>query len=65
MRQRFLRFPAKTVWFQPLAGGLMVGTLSEFLESSGTVFEDCRNFLPLKHMEVDLTVDQESSFGKP
>src|SRR5213080_3582668 len=25
MRERFLRFPRKTVWLQPLAGGLVVG----------------------------------------
>jgi len=31
MRQRFLRFPAKTVWFQPLAGGLMVGIMGWFV----------------------------------
>ena len=27
MRERFLRFPAKTLWFQPLAGGLLVGLM--------------------------------------
>ena len=27
MRERFLRFPKKTVWFQPVAGGLMVGLM--------------------------------------
>jgi CIC family chloride channel protein len=31
MRQRFLRFPRKTVWFQPLAGGLMVGIMGWFV----------------------------------
>lgn len=30
MRERFLRFPAKTVWLQPLAGGLAVGILGYF-----------------------------------
>jgi len=25
MRERFLRFPEKTLWFQPVAGGLLVG----------------------------------------
>src|SRR5438105_4338590 len=27
MRARFLRFPRKTVWFQPVAGGLTVGVM--------------------------------------
>ena len=27
MRARFLRFPKKTVWFQPVAGGLLVGLM--------------------------------------
>lgn len=27
MRARFLRFPRKTVWFQPVAGGLLVGLM--------------------------------------
>jgi chloride channel protein, CIC family len=27
MRERFLRFPKKTVWFQPVVGGLMVGLM--------------------------------------
>jgi chloride channel protein, CIC family len=31
MRERFLRFPRKTVWFQPLAGGLMVGMMGWFV----------------------------------
>lgn len=31
MRKRFLRFPRKTVWFQPLAGGLMVGLMGWFV----------------------------------
>jgi CIC family chloride channel protein len=31
MRERFLRFPQKTVWFQPLAGGLTVGVLGLFV----------------------------------
>ena len=31
MRQRFLRFPQKTVWFQPVAGGLLVGLLGWFV----------------------------------
>ena len=26
-RERFLRFPAKTLWFQPVAGGLLVGVM--------------------------------------
>jgi CIC family chloride channel protein len=31
MRERFLRFPRKTVWFQPLTGGLMVGMMGWFV----------------------------------
>jgi chloride channel protein, CIC family len=31
MRERFLRFPRKTAWFQPLAGGLMVGLMGWFV----------------------------------
>src|SRR6266851_4864724 len=31
MRERFLRFPQKTLWFQPLAGGLLVGVLGWFV----------------------------------
>jgi CIC family chloride channel protein len=31
MRERFLRFPRKTVWFQPLAGGLLVGIMGWFV----------------------------------
>jgi chloride channel protein, CIC family len=31
MRARFLRLPRKTVWFQPLAGGLMVGVMGWFV----------------------------------
>jgi chloride channel protein, CIC family len=31
MRERFLRFPRKTVWFQPLAGGLLVGVMGWFV----------------------------------
>jgi len=31
MRARFLRFPEKTVWFQPLAGGLLVGLMGWFV----------------------------------
>jgi len=31
MRERFLRFPQKTVWFQPVAGGLLVGILGWFV----------------------------------
>jgi len=27
MRERFLRFPKKTVWFQPVVGGLLVGLI--------------------------------------
>ena len=31
MRARFLRFPKKTVWFQPVAGGLLVGLIGLFV----------------------------------
>jgi CIC family chloride channel protein len=31
MRARFLRFPQKTVWFQPVAGGLLVGLVGWFV----------------------------------
>jgi CIC family chloride channel protein len=31
LRQRFLRLPRKTLWFQPVAGGLLVGLLGWFV----------------------------------
>ena len=31
MRKRFLRFPKRTLWFQPLAGGLLVGLMGWFV----------------------------------
>src|ERR1700687_3613830 len=31
MRARFLRFPQHTVWFQPVAGGLLVGLMGWFV----------------------------------
>src|SRR5216684_159354 len=31
MRERFLHFPKRTLWFQPLAGGLLVGVLGWFV----------------------------------
>src|SRR6202011_5440686 len=31
LRSRFLRFPRKTVWFQPVAGGLYVGIMGWFV----------------------------------
>src|SRR5271154_2856275 len=31
IRARFLRFPQKTVWFQPVAGGLLVGVMGWFV----------------------------------
>lgn len=31
IRARFLRFPEKTVWFQPVAGGLLVGAMGWFV----------------------------------
>jgi CIC family chloride channel protein len=30
-RERFLRFPEKTLWFQPVAGGLLVGLMGWFV----------------------------------
>ena len=34
MRRRFLRLPRKTLWFQPLAGGLLVGVIGWFVPQS-------------------------------
>src|SRR5437868_8574363 len=31
LRERFLRLPPKTVWFQPVAGGLLVGLMGWFV----------------------------------
>jgi len=31
IRERFLRFPKNTVWFQPVAGGLLVGLMGWFV----------------------------------
>ena len=31
MRARFLRFPKKTIWFQPVAGGVLVGLMGLFV----------------------------------
>ena len=31
LRERFLAFPRKTVWFQPVAGGLLVGLMGWFV----------------------------------
>ena len=31
MRARFLRFPRKTAWFQPVAGGVLVGAMGWFV----------------------------------
>lgn len=31
MRARFLRFPRRTAWFQPVAGGLVVGVMGYFV----------------------------------
>jgi len=31
IRARFLRFPQKTVWFQPVVGGLVVGLMGWFV----------------------------------
>jgi chloride channel protein, CIC family len=34
MRERFLRLPRNTLWFQPLAGGLLVGVIGWFVPQS-------------------------------
>jgi CIC family chloride channel protein len=34
LRARFLRFPSKTLWFQPLVGGLLVGIMGWFVPQS-------------------------------
>ncbi|HXL23800.1 MAG TPA: chloride channel protein [Candidatus Dormibacteraeota bacterium] len=31
LRERFLRFPRKTLWFQPVAGGVLVGMMGWFV----------------------------------
>jgi CIC family chloride channel protein len=31
MRERFLRFPQKTIWFQPVVGGVLVGVMGWFV----------------------------------
>jgi len=31
MREKFLKFPKKTVWFQPVAGGVLVGVMGWFV----------------------------------
>jgi len=31
LRERFLKFPLKTLWFQPIAGGLLVGIMGWFV----------------------------------
>lgn len=31
MREKFKKFPVKTIWFQPLAGGLLVGLMGWFV----------------------------------
>ncbi len=47
IRKRFLRLPQKTVWFQPVAGGLLVGAMGWFVPQVMGVgysfVDDCLN----------------------
>jgi CIC family chloride channel protein len=60
MRARFLRFPQKTVWFQPLAGGLLVGLMGWFVpQVMGVGYEfvgDALNGRMVFHLMVLLLV---------
>jgi CIC family chloride channel protein len=60
MRARFLRFPRKTVWFQPLAGGLLVGLMGWFVpQVMGVGYEyvgDALNGRMVFHLMVLLLV---------
>jgi CIC family chloride channel protein len=60
MRARFLRFPRKTVWFQPLAGGLLVGLMGWFVpQVMGVGYEyvgDALNGKMVFHLMVLLLV---------
>jgi CIC family chloride channel protein len=60
MRARFLRFPQNTVWFQPLAGGLLVGIMGWFVpQVMGVGYEyvgDALNGRMVFHLMVLLLV---------
>ena len=60
MRAGFLRFPRKTVWFQPLAGGLLVGLMGWFVpQVMGVGYEyvgDALNGRMVFHLMVLLLV---------
>jgi len=60
MRARFQRFPRKTVWFQPLAGGLLVGLMGWFVpQVMGVGYEyvgDALNGRMVFHLMVLLLV---------
>jgi CIC family chloride channel protein len=60
MRARFLRFPRNTVWFQPLAGGLLVGLMGWFVpQVMGVGYEyvgDALNGKMVFHLMVLLLV---------
>jgi chloride channel protein, CIC family len=60
MRARFLRFPQSTVWFQPLAGGLLVGIMGWFVpQVMGVGYEyvgDALNGRMVFHLMVLLLV---------
>jgi CIC family chloride channel protein len=60
MRARFLRFPRNTVWFQPLAGGLLVGLMGWFVpQVMGVGYEyvgDALNGKMLFHLMILLLV---------
>ena len=56
IRQRFLRFPAKTLWFQPLAGGLLVGIIGWFVPQVMGVGYDYVGDVLNGHMLLSLMV---------
>ncbi len=60
MRARFLRLPQNTVWFQPLAGGLLVGVMGWFVpQVMGVGYEfvgDALNGRMVFHLMVLLLV---------
>lgn len=56
IRQRFLRFPAKTLWFQPLAGGLLVGIIGWFVPQVMGVGYDYVGDVLNGHMLLSLIV---------
>ena len=56
IRQRFLRFPSKTLWFQPLAGGLLVGIIGWFVPQVMGVGYDYVGDVLNGHMLLSLMV---------